>query len=326
MRPRRLLFALVPAIILYTALEIAGRALVRRAPSEAGTGNALAFDAETGWALPKSAHFTWMGVPATTNRLGLRSHNPWKPGTRPEPVLRILALGDSSVFGHGVADDETFPTVLEALIEDQQPADVQNGGVPGFTCPQSRRLYHRVLHDFSPEILIVYNVHSDRRIASTEDLMFPGAAVPLVGDLGAYRLASALAFKLRVRWGGAGSSLASYTECLRDLVSDQERRKGKVIFAIAPADADFPGQGRSWGPEPGPAGTHLTDYREAMAAVASSTNSLLVNLPAALQQTGLPRDLLLMDAVHPGAQGHVIIAQTLAASLQQAGMITPLVP
>ena len=106
---------------LLVGLEIAGRLLpVPSPPSE------LPAHPQRGWSLPVAQSFSFDGVPATTNSLGLRSPEPTQ-----QPQLRILTLGDSSVFGHGVADDETFAAVLAA----RTGADVQNGGCPATPAP-----------------------------------------------------------------------------------------------------------------------------------------------------------------------------------------------
>ena len=48
---------------------------------------------------------------------------------KPPGLLRILVLGDSVAFGHGVAASEAFPRVLEDLLNSaDRPVEVVNGG------------------------------------------------------------------------------------------------------------------------------------------------------------------------------------------------------
>jgi lysophospholipase L1-like esterase len=65
------------------------------------------------------------------NQLGLRG-----PETTATPMAgrrRILALGDSVVYGEGLKEPDTFPVLLEAaLAERQVPAEVLNGAAPGY--------------------------------------------------------------------------------------------------------------------------------------------------------------------------------------------------
>ncbi len=65
------------------------------------------------------------------NSLGLRG--PEVSQTPPEGVHRILALGDSIIYGQGVPDDATFPAQLERELRSRdRNVEVLNGGVPGF--------------------------------------------------------------------------------------------------------------------------------------------------------------------------------------------------
>jgi len=87
------------------------------------------------------------------NRLGLRSPEigPRRPGE-----LRVLCLGDSFVFGYGVADDETFPEVLRGLLADrlQRPVVVGNAGVPGYGTVEQALCLQRLRADFDPDVVV----------------------------------------------------------------------------------------------------------------------------------------------------------------------------
>ncbi len=72
------------------------------------------------------------GMRVRTNQYGLRG-----PETTLEPapgVHRVLALGGSTTFGEGVAEDETFPAQLEKVLNAAggQRWEVLNGGVEGY--------------------------------------------------------------------------------------------------------------------------------------------------------------------------------------------------
>lgn len=93
-------------------------------------------DPDTGYAL--SPGFDGLFVrpeyqtPVHVNRLGLRGPEPRPHGP---DTFRILALGDSFTWGYGVAEDDGWPRLLEALLRERyRERDVQvlNGGVPGF--------------------------------------------------------------------------------------------------------------------------------------------------------------------------------------------------
>ena len=66
----------------------------------------------------------------TTNSYGFRDDE--IPLEKPSGTKRILVLGDSVSFGHGVEGNETFSEQLEDLMStSKRPVDVINTGVPG---------------------------------------------------------------------------------------------------------------------------------------------------------------------------------------------------
>ncbi len=78
-----------------------------------------------GWEmLPGEAHYTYDHRVAV-NALGLRGPEvaPKPPGER-----RVLALGDSLVYGQGVADDETLPRLLERELNARPRSLVDQDG------------------------------------------------------------------------------------------------------------------------------------------------------------------------------------------------------
>ena len=87
------------------------------------------------------------------NGLGLRSPEigPRRPGE-----LRVLCLGDSFVFGYGVADDEAFPEVLRGLLADrlERPVVVGNAGVPGYGTVEQALCLQRLRDEFDPDVVV----------------------------------------------------------------------------------------------------------------------------------------------------------------------------
>ncbi|MEO6029284.1 MAG: GDSL-type esterase/lipase family protein [Candidatus Binatia bacterium] len=88
-----------------------------------------------------------------TNALGLRGAAVAvkRPGAQ-----RVLALGDSFTYGHGVQDAEAYPAVVEALLR-ARAHDVQvlNAGVPGYNTDQS---YTYALRDglaLAPDVIVL---------------------------------------------------------------------------------------------------------------------------------------------------------------------------
>jgi lysophospholipase L1-like esterase len=117
----------------------------------------------------------------TTNRHGLRDD---EIAPRGGFERRILVLGDSMVFGHGVGNRESFPNQLEAIFaESGRRIDVINAGVKGYGTDNAHRFYTHRLEplDLGIDLLIFAIYHNDlhdnigQALYTIED----GALVPL---------------------------------------------------------------------------------------------------------------------------------------------------
>lgn len=77
------------------------------------------------------------------------------PLARRPGVVRIAAVGDSHTFGHGVADDETWPAVLErALGTASAPVEVMNCGVNGYDADQVVALLEKRVLAWDPDLVV----------------------------------------------------------------------------------------------------------------------------------------------------------------------------
>lgn len=89
----------------------------------------------------------------STNGLGLRGGPILPDGGR----LRILALGDSTTFGLGVNDEETWPACLEMLLNGHAGAarfEVVNAGVTGYTVVQGCQAWVGRWQALRPAVII----------------------------------------------------------------------------------------------------------------------------------------------------------------------------
>ena len=102
------------------------------------------------------------GVEVRVNSLGMRDEEPL-PGDDPRRV-RIVVLGDSTTFGFGVANGQTYSDALEAFLNDHSKRDlvyeVLNMGVCGYsTLTESIVLEEKALA-LDPDLVIVgYNLN-----------------------------------------------------------------------------------------------------------------------------------------------------------------------
>jgi len=96
-----------------------------------------------------------------TNSYGLRGDEPKIP--KPDGMLRVVVLGDETIFGLDVADQDTFTAKLAKLLQAayRRPVEVINAAVPG-DCPliSTLRLKHELL-SLSPDLVICHFDMSD---------------------------------------------------------------------------------------------------------------------------------------------------------------------
>jgi lysophospholipase L1-like esterase len=112
------------------------------------------------------------------NALGLRG--PVPPREKPAGTRRILYVGDSSVFGFGVADEETFWSIATRGVGARHPELVFEplvAAAPGYSSYQSRVLVDRFV-PYAPDWVVFYvGAHNDeRRRGYYEDADIPARA------------------------------------------------------------------------------------------------------------------------------------------------------
>ena len=111
-------------------------------------------DPELSYELIPSHTATAYGATITTNSVGFRSSElPSRTGVRP-----LVILGDSVVFGFGVADNQTIGQYVQKRI----PAmAVLSAGVSGYNITQERALYERRIKPMQPSALILVFMPND---------------------------------------------------------------------------------------------------------------------------------------------------------------------
>lgn len=152
----------------------------------------VAAHATRGYAmLPGQAHYTYQH-PVAVNSLGLRG--PELPPASPDQ-RRVLLLGDSMVYGQGVADGDTLPAALERELCRKQPSQVVNGGVRAYATHQELALLAELGPAIAPDVVVLcwyWNDLEERDVAATYkrldksgpiafDLAEPPRGLPLLG-------------------------------------------------------------------------------------------------------------------------------------------------
>lgn len=99
------------------------------------------------------------GHPVRINAHGFRDRAflPAEPDT-----LRILVLGDSVTFGHGVAEEDTYTRRIEAMLaEEGRRARVLNAGIPGWSTHQEWLFYRDHAAELDVDVVLVGFVLND---------------------------------------------------------------------------------------------------------------------------------------------------------------------
>lgn len=268
------------------------------------------------------------GVTVHVNRAGFRDRERG-PKTRP----RAMALGDSSVYGFGVEDEQVFTSVLETKFD----ADFINAAVPGYSTFQSLNLLDMRGMALEPDLLIVANLWSDNNFDSFVDkeLLASYAGWSGSGVHGARALLERsqlfrwLDWTLRVapqaeaarkvgwqlgdvdpRGGRRRVAINDYAANLEAFCERMRARGGGVLFVQLANRDDLrlrAGQ-PAWAP-----------YREVMADTAARWGAPLVAIPEAFRASGLSKDRLFLDQMHPTAEGHALMAEAIGAELGRLG-------
>jgi len=110
---------------------------------------------EVGWRLRPNYRGTYAGKPLRTNSEGFRSAeiSLQKPGD----TVRIVCLGDSLTFGHGVDEEHAVPQQLEVLLGARMPTrrwEVINTGVEGYCTFQEVAQLRRCLR-YEPDLTVL---------------------------------------------------------------------------------------------------------------------------------------------------------------------------
>ena len=123
----------------------------------------------------------------TVNSLGFREREvqPKRAG-----VYRIVVVGDSYTWGQGIADDERFSNVLEALLGPRY--EVLNFGLPGHTMPEHLAELDVVLK-LSPDFVLLQLYINN---FETPAMRRPSPAHLLPGDLDARLSTSSVVYQI----------------------------------------------------------------------------------------------------------------------------------
>lgn len=328
--PKKLVLGIATAILLFGASEGAARILlpprVESSPvsfvgHEFGGKFPTVFDTKRFWKLP--ANVTIPELEESINSRGFRG--PAASAADAPGVTRVLCLGDSNVFGVGVALEDTFCHRLSRWAAATAPGKVEiiNAGVPAYSIFQILQTFRS--RDAAPraDVVLVYagawNDYTPA-IGVTDEVAY-SKLIKNGGGLHLLRIFESLFAKS----GGADARRAKYTELwstsavrpdgprvppdrfefLANLLIHEIKQSGaRPVFVIPPAPADtrkrFADSDR---------------YAEMLKKVCAAAQTPVVDARARIAERNAPDAQYFMDMIHPTPPGHSIIASEVARAL-----------
>jgi len=155
-----LCLGLLSMIVFFSVAEMLSR--IKYTPQKISYPGLFEYDADKVYALKKNLKGKYFaGFPIYTNSFGYRdSEIPLEKG---EGVKRVLLIGDSVTFGHGVSRKDTYSDKLERMLNQNFPNsrfDVINTAVPGNSPFQEFHDLKRGLK-FDPDLVVIQFVLND---------------------------------------------------------------------------------------------------------------------------------------------------------------------
>lgn len=251
----------------------------------------------------------------STSSQGLRS--PWVSPHKPAGAWRVVCMGDSTTFGHGISEADSFPRRLEALLRrayPQRPCQVINAGVPGYSSYQGLDLFGEKCRALQPDLVVVGYFYSDliNDVAADQDRLTSPAWVRSLQKI-LYQSELYLLFRRELltrhpHLPGSGSlvprvSLDQYRANLRELAREVRQGGGEVMFLNLPYGSAAPP----------PA---LVPYRQALWDTAVELNAPCIDLDQYFIDHIAQWDQLFLDPIHPSSRGHALIAGQLLKALE----------
>ena len=331
--PRRLLFSLGIALCALAGLEafarllpdtISGRREIVQDPP--GRGEAMVSSEEVpGWDLTFPGGVLGGMQAYTTNHWRMRG--PDYPDVKPANAVRVIFVGDSSIFGFLLEWEDTFSAKLEALREGRFPDtdfQVANCAAPGHSSVQSLYKLQGQCLAFQPDIVVIGNLNSDASHWTETDrdrfhlASFTGPGRQLQRSA-LYRTLRNAWLTLQIR--GTGSTTATeipqlnhganvgegprrvppdeYRENLRELVRLSREAGASPMFLV------LPNKRRNIEHDP----EDPAIYREIMRTIAAEERAPIADADAFFQTLPGGMDGLFLDPVHPDKLGATLIAR-----------------
>jgi len=149
---KKALFSFVVLLLGLGVVEVAVRIVVGHPGAERLPLALVRAHRTRGWEMvPNSVHYTYLHR-VSVNSLGLRG--PELPPRKAPDELRILVVGDSMVYGQGVADEDTVPVQLERALGEPSVRAI-NGGLRAYSTAQELALLRHLGPEIQPDLVVL---------------------------------------------------------------------------------------------------------------------------------------------------------------------------
>ena len=264
---------------------------------------------DVGWGFEPGSIIEQGNIRSPINSLGLRGE---ELPDKTKDEIRILYVGDSSVYGFGVRTEDTFIALSADRLQTELKKKVVgvNAAIPGHSSAQSLALLEAVGNEIQPDYVVIANIWSDMYVGVRPEQEASPLALVRVGK----ELLSPWLREQKISWiytgaditkepeNGARVALRTYQQNLMRLHSHVKKIHAQPVFFLLPAPIDLSKDGiPDW----------IDEYRLVMEYVASQTNTPLIHVPKQWKSTQ-PKTEDFFDNVHPSKSGHQKIAATIA--------------
>jgi hypothetical protein len=146
--------SLIVLVIIFAIVEIAFRLIVGSPLQTHGQRIAERREGDIKFTLEANIDREYAGARVVTNSLGIRD---FRPPHKSEDAEQILILGDSFTFGYGVPLEESYPGVLESILNrgGGPRYEVIDAGVPGYDTVEEAEFLKSIIAYYSPKWIVV---------------------------------------------------------------------------------------------------------------------------------------------------------------------------
>lgn len=195
-------------------------------------------DREAEWRMKANYEGEYTRVPLRTNSEGFRS--PEISPVKPEGTVRVICLGDSLTFGHGVEERFAYPRALERVLRERFPQrgwEVVNTGVEGYSTFQETVQLQRCLK-YQPDLVVLLFCMNDVTEKYVRVRAFGGTGL---GYHGVADGAAGRMFKLLV----AARPYSAMAKFLTPTRNQAERRQSYAVMKLW-EEPDAPAIQQAW--------------------------------------------------------------------------------